>query len=148
MSLNLHFYRITVFSEEVNQGFSRDNVYDSVKSLFKGGENYAAEFIEKYFETISLNSMFISASAIEKIIPKFPEKLKYVFEPKFCAFFMIDQEIWSALEEIIEQNIRDNFKERKKAQTPDRLKENSEISSDYALLLELFKKNLLFGNIF
>jgi predicted RNA-binding protein with PIN domain len=148
MSKNLHFYRITVFSEEVTQGFSRDNVYESSKSLFKGGENYAAEFIEKYFETISLNSMFISASAIEKIIPKFSEKLKYIFDPKFGSFFMVDQEIWSALEKIIEQNIRDIFKEKKKAQLTDRLKENYEISSDYALLLELFKKNLLFGNIF
>lgn len=148
MSQRFYFYKSKVFSEEVTEGFSRENVYESIKSLFKGSDSHAEEFIGKYFEVITIDSIRISYSAIEKINPNFSKRLNCIFNAKISHFFMIEPEIWSTLEKIVEQLIRNNLDKKNEEKTPDILKKNHEISREYVLLSELFNKKLLFGKIF
>lgn len=148
MSQIIYFYKAKIFSEEVTQGFSRENVYESIKSLFKGSDSHAEEFIEKYFEVMTIDYIKISYSAMEKINPSFSNKLDCIFNPKFSHFFMIEPEIWSTLEKIVEQLIRNNLSRKNKEKTTDILKKNYEISREYVLLSEIFNKKLLFGKIF
>ena len=148
MSQNIYFYEIIVFSEDLIQDIPAINVYNSVKSLFNGGDNYAAEYIEKYFKIIPLNSIFINVNQIKKHLPRFSKKLKYVFNPNHSTFFMLDQEIWSGLEKIIEQNIREIFEQKENTNTADRLRDTSELSTEYILLSNLFLKKMLFASIF
>lgn len=148
MSQNIHFYKTKAFLEEVPPNFPKESVYESIKSLFKGCDSHAAEYIDRYFELINIDSINISYSAIQKINPDFSKKLNCIFDPADSQFFMIDPEIWSTLEKIVEKLIMDNFDPKKGVKPTDRLKKNYEISLEYGRLLELFKKNLLFGNIF
>ena len=148
MSQNLYFYEIILFYKDLIQDIPESNVYNSVKSLFNGCDNYAAEYIEKYFKIIPLNYIFINANQLEKHLPRFSKKLKYVFNPKHSTFFMLDQEIWSGLEKIIEQNIREIFEQKENTNTADRLRNTSELSTDYILLSNLFQKKMLFASIF
>lgn len=148
MPQKIYFYKAKIFSEEVTQGFSRENVYESIKSLLKGSDSHAAEFIEKYFEVINIDYIRISYRAIEEINPSFSNKLNCIFNPDFSQFFMIESEIWSTLEKIVEQLIMNNLSQKNEEETTDILKENYEISREYVLLSELFNKKLLFGNIF
>lgn len=148
MSQNIHFYKAIVFSEILSQDFSVNNVYNSINSLFSGCDNYAAEYIEKYFETIPLSFIFISANQIEKHIPGFSNNLKYVFNPKSSTFFMLDQEIWLGLEKIIEEKIRETFDQKGNTNTAERLRDTFELSAEYVQLSNLFQKKMLFASIF
>lgn len=148
MSQNFHFYKTLIFSENSIQDFPLDNVYNSIKSLFSGCDSYAVEYIEKYFETIPLSSIFISANQIEEHIPGFSKDLKYVFNPKKSTFFILDQKIWSGLEKIIEKKIRETFAHKLNKNTADRLKYTSELSGEYVQLSNLFQKKMLFASIF
>lgn len=148
MSQSFQFYKLKVFSEKTTQGFSRENVYESLKSLLKGSDRYSSEMIEEYLELVPLSFMHISASEIEELIPELDKKLKYVFDPQLTTLFMVDEAIWSGVQVITEKAIREILREKSKSKTTNRLQDIYEISNDYILLSKLFEGKLLFVNIF
>lgn len=148
MSQKFYFYKLNIYSAQSTQNFSRENVCESIKSLFKGGDPYASEMIEGYFENVSLDYLEIVAREVEKFIPDLDERLKYIFAPQKSTFFMVDDKVWLGIEQIIEQEIRNLLKKKTRSGITERLKKVSEISSDYALLSSLFESKLLFVNIF
>ncbi|MGB3207024.1 MAG: hypothetical protein WBB28_18725 [Crinalium sp.] len=148
MSPSLQFRKVNFFlSEEVTQHFLRESVYDSIKSLLRETDQRSSDYIEKYFENIPLKYLHIDASQLEKIIPEFDKHLKFpLFDPKRTTFFMVDPEIWAAIQKIALDRIKDIVK----AEDPTKVdwKKFTGISSEYSLLENLMVNKLLFVNIF
>lgn len=148
MSQTLHFYKLVLFSEQTTEGFSRENIYESLKCLFRGSDPYVAEMVEKHFEYINLDYVSISFGQIENIIPEINQKILHLFNRRTSAFFIVEENIWLAIEQILHNKIIEIMKGRKKSEMADRLQKVSQICSDYTLLNKLFKSKLLFVNVF
>lgn len=148
MSQKLQFYKLEVFSEETTQGFDENNVYESIKALLKGSEHLALEMKDKYFKNVQLDSIDISYSELEENNSGFENELKFIYEPKKVPFFMVDNIIWSKIQQIVDNKIEKKYQKKTKSETAQRLKEISRISEDYNTLSNLFDRKLLFVFIF
>ncbi|MFS0513331.1 hypothetical protein ACEYW6_01120 [Nostoc sp. UIC 10607] len=148
MSQKFQFYKLQVFSEKTTQGFAENNVYESIKALFKGSEHISSEMKEEYFENVQLDSIDITYSEFEKNNPEFDKDLKYLYEPQKIVFFMVDHIIWSGIQEIVDNTIKKKYQKKTQSDTAQRLNEISRISEDYNILLNLFDRKLLFVFIF
>jgi len=148
MSQEIQFRKIKLFTEDATQDFPTESIVDSVKTLFRGTDSYSTEYIEKFFEDISLKSLTISYGELEKIIPEFHKNSKYqIFDPTKITFLLIDRDLWNGIQEIVEKQLEDILK-AKDWDTNSKLENIDTIMKDYSLLSSIFTKKLLCLNIF
>jgi len=137
MSQDFCFYKQKIFSEKVCQTFSYEEVNFSLKALLKKRDLEEEELRNSLFEEVEINSILISAydKKVEKLLTK------SLFLSPQSRFFMVNKKILSAIQSIVESQ----QKELKKSNgLTDKL---SEMSTDYATLMNLFDKKLLFVNL-
>jgi hypothetical protein len=147
MPQTLQFRKLKVFSEEITESFPQESIHKSLISLIQGTEKKSEEYTELLFEAIELNYLRINLEEIEQIIPNFDKNLKFsIFDPKKTIFFMIDQEIWNAICQVVTAQLKECL--AKSNDKNDSLKKSVEISEDYKILSGFFDKKMLFINIF
>lgn len=137
MSQDFCFYKQKIFSEKVCQTFSYEEVNFSLKALLKKRDLEEEELRNSLFEEVEINSILISAydKKVEKLLTK------SLFLSPQSRFFMVNKKILSAIQSIVESQ----QKELKKSNgLTDKL---SQMSTDYATLMNLFDKKLLFVNL-
>jgi hypothetical protein len=140
------FYKLTILSEEV-KNFSRENVHDALRSLFKGSDHCASDMIGQYFEEISLEQTVIGYEQAININPGISKELKYIFKIESSSLFLIDEKSWMTIQQIIEDNISQIFEQKDKVSMQERLSRHAMIGVEYRLLKELFEKHLLLAEV-
>jgi hypothetical protein len=149
MSQQLYFLKTKCFSEQTVQksNIARENVYEAIKAIFRGGDAHASEMIERYFELIEPIKLVIGINEFKEISPDFSTNLKLVFDKKSSSLFMVFQQEWNVIEQIVEKRTKEIINQKNNSPLDERLKEVSEIFRDYILLKNLYDGNILFGQI-
>ena len=155
MSQDLYFYKQKIISEEVAQILSKEEVENAIKTLLATRNlEEDTKLREKLFEEVE---SIIDISAYTKGIEELLEKEKIEFIPPDSRRFMMNEKIWS----VVQNNFLDKYKEienSKKTNMTTKTKIDEQINQllnsqsfqllkYYSILEELFKKNLLFVNI-
>lgn len=150
MTQKLQFRKSKIFEESVSESFPHESIHRSLQELLKGTESKSEEYIDKYFETVETKAyLTITNSSLEKVLgKKYRDSLKYkLFDPKKTTFFMMDHQVWEGIEEIFFLEIKEMSGNSENDKTAC-LEKMSGIMGDYAILSDLFKKKMLFANIF
>ncbi|MCT7967466.1 hypothetical protein NG799_14085 [Laspinema sp. D1] len=150
MTQKLQFRKSKIFEESVSENFPHESIHPSLQELLKGTELKSEEYIEQYFEKVETKGYLqITNSSLEKVLgEKYRDSLKYkLFDPKQTTFFMIDHQVWDGIEKILTLKIKEMSGNSENDQTAC-LEKMSGIMGDYAILSDLFKKKMLFANIF
>jgi uncharacterized protein (UPF0305 family) len=171
MTQDLYFYKQKIFSEEVAQLFSQEEVHSAVKALLhKRDLEEETELRDNLFEEVDLSDFEVSAynKEIQQLLESDTE-----FIPPQSRRFMMNKKIWSAVQKIVwskyseieknkdEPSVTDSKLDDKLRELCQQLKSqpnmdnkpaiNSssplQLLSDYSTLEKLFKNNLLFVNI-
>jgi hypothetical protein len=147
MSQILQFQKLKVFKEEISPHFPSENIYESLRLLLRGTEKNYDEYIDLCFQGIGSSYLEIDVLEIEAFVPEFYNDLKYpIFDPKKITFFMLDENIWSAVQLVIDKKIKTCL--NAELEVEQKLAKVVETSKDYKLLLDLFEQKLLFAAIF
>lgn len=141
MVQTLCFHKVIVLSEQ-SQNFSRENIHESLKSLFKGSGRIATDMIQEYFEEIEINSFNIKYEQILLINNNFDNEIKRIFHEKESSLFLVDENIWNIIQKIIDQLIMNLYNPEENIKHSIRLQKIAEICRDYNLLLEIYKMKL------
>ncbi|MBD2777008.1 hypothetical protein [Iningainema tapete] len=155
MTQDVFFYRQKVLPEKISQLFSREEVYEAVKSLLaKKDLEKDSKLRKKLFEEVDLKLVQISAYSeeIDKLLTK-----EINFINQHSRFFMMNEKMWKAIKKeifclysTIETN--QTVKYKSDSNIDEQLNElcqqnNFLIMIEYKILEELYNKNLLFVNI-
>ena len=138
MSQDLCFYRQKIFSEEICQNFTHEEINSCLKTLLKKHSLEEDETLrDKLFEEIEISSIFISAydEKIEKLLTK------SLFLSPQSRFFMVNKKVLSAIHTIVES------KQKETKGSSNSTDELSQLSTDYSTLEDLFDKKQLFINL-
>jgi|LakMenE01Jun11ns_1017448.scaffolds.fasta_scaffold9884752_4 hypothetical protein len=148
MAQILFFYKANILSEQ-SQNFSRENIHESLKSLFKGSDRVASDMIKEYFEEIEIDTFDINYEQLIKANHNFENEIKRIFDKTKSSFFLIDENIWNIIQEIIDKLISDlyNSKHNINIKPSERLQKINEICRDYDRLHEIYKTKLLMAAI-
>ncbi|OBQ18623.1 hypothetical protein [Anabaena sp. AL93] len=144
MVQTLLFYKIKLLSENATD-FSRENIYESIKNLLKGSDRVASDMIHKYFEEIIIDSVDISYEKIIKIDPNFEIEIKRIFDKTKSNFFLVDENMWYLMQEVIDGEIANIY--QKELKFAERLNEIANVCQDYSHLKEVYEKKLLMADI-
>jgi len=120
----------------------------SVKILFEAQSQFderIEDVISQCFEPVALKRVSVSEQAFYEKVANFDDVVKYIFDYKISSFFMIDKDIWSAIEQIIADKKSDLSQREKDIST--RFKVENKFISDYFRLEECFNKHILFVDI-
>ncbi|WP_373540268.1 hypothetical protein [Chamaesiphon sp.] len=147
MSQTIQFQKLKVFKEEITPHFPSENIYESLILLLRGTEKNYDEYIDLCFQGIGSSYLEIDILEIEAFVPGFYNDLKYpIFDPKKITFFMLDENIWNAVQLVIEKRIKTYLDAE--LEVKEKLVKIIETSKDYKILLSLFEEKLLFATIF
>jgi hypothetical protein len=148
MSIYLHFYKFTEYSDNLLENSDWSSIYNSVRVLFEKDNQFPQgidKTISKYFEPIRPERVLINFEFISEKIKDFDGKIKYVFDKKISPFFMVDKLVWFEIEKIIAD---DKKLESEKEQTISvKFEIEKEFIQDYFNLKKYFDKNALFADI-
>lgn len=142
----LFFHKVIVLSEQ-SQNFSRENIHESLKNLFKGSGRIATDMIQEYFEEIEIKSFHIKYEQILMINNKFDNEIKRIFDEKESSFFLVDENSWNIIQKIIDELISNLYDSKLNMKHSERLQKIAEICRDYNRLQEIYKMKLLMADI-
>lgn len=147
MSQEIQFQKIKLFADDVAESFPPENVVGSIRALLRGTDQYTEEYIKQFFEHIPLESLTISVCELDQLIPEFQANAEYqLFDPKKITFLLVDSNIWSGIENVVEIQLKDILEAE--GQKNKKLEKIGKIMNDYRLLSSLSTKKLLCLNTF
>lgn len=129
MSQDFHFFKIKIFNQEGIQKFERSAIRDAIKTLVAKKDLEGDEKLkETLFEEIEV-SLEISGND-----QKFEKALKKVKFLENSRYFIIEDEIFEKLKEVIEDKIKES--------------KDNKLVSEYSKIKDIFDKKLLVANLF
>jgi hypothetical protein len=148
MSIYLHFYKFTEYSDNLLENSDWSSIYNSVRVLFEKDNQFPQgidKTISKYFEPIRPERVLINFEFISEKIKDFDGKIKYVFDKKISPFFMVDKLVWFEIEKIIADDKK--LESEKEQAISVKFEIEKEFIQDYFNLKKYFDKNALFADI-
>ncbi|KHG39421.1 MULTISPECIES: hypothetical protein [Aphanizomenon] len=149
MSQFLCFYKVNILSEEV-KNFPRENIYESVKLLFRGSDTTTQnieDMIQEHFTEIKLSILDITYENIQGINQNFEEQQKFIFDKTKSSFFFVTESDWEIIQIIIDKNIGSYFNKDREYSWQERLANITKICIDCDNLKQVFNNKQLFALI-
>jgi hypothetical protein len=148
MSQVLNFFKQQILDEDEAQKMNQKEVFAKIKSILDiyDVENEDEVLQEVFFKQVIVPS--IQISAYEERMEKLLSDVQFI--PEESRRFMMNEKVWSVLEEIIYDQCR-MITGEKKSKNDNKCSQNLDnlfkISQDFYTLKQLFKRHSLFVNI-
>lgn len=153
----IQFYRLNIYPEDLLETIKdRDLIHKSIKILLSESQNNIEDidnYIEKYFELIELDFLFLTKESIEEEMPNFSQDTKKVFDRRTHSLFMVDENLWEKIIKVVfkeRDNSSNEFTKRDGSFVENKIKQlKTEMSynSDLLELQSVFEKKTLFGAV-
>jgi hypothetical protein len=140
---------VNILSEEV-KNFPRENIYESVKLLFRGSDTTTQnieDMIQEHFTEIKLSILDITYENIQGINQNFEEQQKFIFDKTKSSFFFVTESDWEIIQIIIDKNIGSYFNKDREYSWQERLANITKICIDCDNLKQVFNNKQLFALI-
>ncbi|MBD1998023.1 hypothetical protein H6G00_15530 [Leptolyngbya sp. FACHB-541] len=144
----LHFYKFTGYSDSLLKISDWESIYKSVKTLFEAQSRFDArieDVISQCFEPIALKRVSVTEQALTEKVENFDDVINYIFDCKVSSFFMVNRNIWNAIEQIISAKKAEFSQSEKDISSC--FKVEREFISDYFELESCFDKHILFVDV-